>query len=126
MNEGVQRIYDEMAEFFLNDPVFSEPNNASVLLTLENSITSRVLRDHESIVDAVGVEKYDSLNEYEVAAVQYVYLRGKITTKILSEQLDRGSTLCSKILKGLVEKNILTWHGTSSNDPSQYYSLPEQ
>lgn len=126
MNEGVQRIYDEMAEFFLNDPVFSEPNNASVLLTLENSITSRVLRDHEPIIDAVGIEKYDSLNEYEVAAVQYVYLRGKITTKILSEQLDRGSTLCSKILKGLVEKNILTWHGTSSNDPSQYYSLPEQ
>ena len=25
LNEGVQRIYDEMASFFLNDPVFSQP-----------------------------------------------------------------------------------------------------
>jgi len=44
LNEGVQRIYDEMASFFLNDPIFEEPNDASVQLTLENSATSRVLR----------------------------------------------------------------------------------
>ena len=34
LNEGVQRIYDEMASFFLNDPIFEEPNDASVQLTL--------------------------------------------------------------------------------------------
>ena len=34
LNEGVQRIYDEMAGFFLNDPIFEEPNDASVQLTL--------------------------------------------------------------------------------------------
>ena len=70
LNEGVQRIYDEMASFFLNDPVFSEPNDASVQLTLENSITSRVLRQHDAMVGDMGQEVYGSLNEYELAAIQ--------------------------------------------------------
>lgn len=32
LNEGVQRIYDEMANYFPNDPIFEEPNDASVQL----------------------------------------------------------------------------------------------
>ena len=38
MNEGVKRIYSEMESFFLNEPKYSEPNNSSVLLMLENNI----------------------------------------------------------------------------------------
>lgn len=87
LNEGVQRIYDEMASFFLNDPVFSEPNDASVQLTLENSITSRVLRQHDAMVGDMGQEVYGSLNEYELAAIQYVYGKGRITVKVPSRIL---------------------------------------
>lgn len=123
LNEGVQRIYDEMQSFFLHDPEFSEPNGASVLLTLENSITSRVLRREDSIAKAVGQAEYDSLNEYEIAAIQYVYGKGRISTKILSSFIGKSSMVSSRTLKGLVEKGMLEWHGSSSNDPSQYYSL---
>lgn len=41
LNEGVKRIYDEMQMFFLKEPTYTEPNGNSVLLVLENSITSR-------------------------------------------------------------------------------------
>lgn len=34
LNEEVQRIYDEMASYFLKDPTYSEPNDASVRLTI--------------------------------------------------------------------------------------------
>ena len=44
MNEGVKRIYSEMESFFLNEPKYSEPNNSSVLLMLENNILNRQLR----------------------------------------------------------------------------------
>ncbi|HFJ7366607.1 TPA: ATP-binding protein [Enterococcus faecium] len=48
LNEGVNRIYDEMQLLFLNEPKYSEPNNNSVLLVLENSITSRHLRERQT------------------------------------------------------------------------------
>ena len=123
LNEGVQRIYDEMASFFLNDPVFSEPNDASVQLTLENSITSRVLRQHDAMVGDMGQEVYGSLNEYELAAIQYVYGKGRITVKELSDHLQRSAKISRSVLKALVGKGLLVWHGSHSNDPSQHYTL---
>lgn len=125
LNEGVQRIYDEMAAFFLHDPSFSEPNDASVMLTLENSISSRILRRQDFLESEVGEETYATLNEYEVAAVQYVYNTGRVTTGELAKLIGKGATLSSKTLKRLTEKGILVWHGSSKNDPSQYYSLPK-
>lgn len=123
LNEGVQRIYDEMAEFFLNDPVYSEPNGSSVLLTLENSATSRILRTQDSLQKDLSSEVWDSLNENEIIAVQYVYSHGRITTKELMELTGRAPRTVSGILKGLAEKRILVWHGMNQNDPTQYYSL---
>lgn len=122
---GVQRIYDEMQSFFLNEPLFSEPNEASVLLTLENSITPRVLRRQDRVESLVGQKMYETLNKYEIAALQYVYAHGKIQAKDLVSIIGKGPTLCSKTLKKLAEMGILEWYGTSPNDPSRFYSLPK-
>lgn len=123
LNEGVQRIYDEMASFFLNDPTFEEPNNASVQLTLENSATSRVLRQFDSMEASIGQDAMERLNDYQIAAVQLAMGRGHVTTKELGARIDKGSSLCAKTLKGLAEMGILEWHGSSTHDPSQYYTL---
>lgn len=117
-------IYDEMASFFLNDPVFSEPNDSSVLLTLENSITSRVLRQSDTVSGIVGEDAYRALTEPELPAVQIVYARGKVTVKQLSEHLGRSAKFARSTLRGLVGKGILSWHGSGPKDPSQYYSFP--
>lgn len=128
LNEGVQRIYDEMASFFLNEPVYSEPNNSSVLLTLENSATSRVLRQHDSLETSVGVDVLEGLNEYEIAAMQLAMTRGRVTTKTLGEVIGKGPTLCGRTLKELASdgRDLLDWHGSSTHDPSQYYSLSKE
>lgn len=123
LNEGVQRIYDEMQASFLKDPVFTEPNESAVLLTLENSATSRVLRTNDSMEKEFGRAELYALNEYEVAAMQYVYAHSQITNKDLVAITGKGSSLCRRMLKGLVEKGFLIWHGSSTNDPSQFYSL---
>ena len=122
-NEGVQRIYDEMAQSLLHEPIYSEPNAASVLLTLENSITSRMLRQEDSLVASVGQEAYEGLSEYEIAALQYVYVKGRVTVKGLAERLGRTTKVARPILKGLEASGFLAWHGSNSNDPSQFYSL---
>ena len=116
LNEGVQRIYNEMASFFLNEPIH-EPNGMSVRLVLENSITSRVLRQADSIADGTGEGIYRSLNEYELAAVQYAYGRGRVTVKDLAAHLDRSPKVARAILRSLADKNVLDWHGTSPTDP---------
>lgn len=123
LNEGVQRIYDEMASFFLREPTFSEPNGVSVRLTLENSATSRVLRRSDSIASDLGEDVVGALGEYERAALQYVYGRGRVTVKELADHLGRSAKVARKALKSLSGKGILGWHGTSPTDPSQYYDL---
>lgn len=123
LNEGVQRIYDEMQSYFLNDPVFTEPEDAAVLLTLQNSATSRVLRTRDSIEARLSTEIFDGLNEYEMAAVQYAFSRQRVTTKQLASLIGRSGRTATTTLKGLEKKGIMVWHGTNQNDPSQYYTL---
>ena len=123
LNEGVQRIYDEMAEMLLREPTYSEPNGVSVRLVLENSITSRMLRRGDSMASDLGEDVYRSLDEYELSALQYVYGRGRVTAKELAEYLGRSVKVSRPALKSLVEKRILDWHGNSTHDPSQYYDL---
>ena len=123
LNEGVQRIYDEMAGFFLNEPTFEEPNDASVQLTLENSATSRVLRRFDTLETSVGRDVMEGLNPYQISAVQLAMGKGRVTTKELGERIGKGSSLCARTLKELASMGILEWHGSGTHDPSQYYTL---
>ena len=123
LNEGVNRIYAEMQSFFLNDPVYSEPNNNSVLLTLENSIITRHLRDTEKLSQIFSQEIWNTLNYNEKIILHCIYSKGTITSKEASEIINRSQVFARKILKTLTEKELLVWNGSSHNDPAQYYSL---
>lgn len=126
MNEGVQRIFTEMETALLHDPIYSEPNGQYVKLTLENSSTSRILRSQDTLHNQIGKEILASLNEYEIAAVRLAYSKNDLTRKDLAAYLGRSLKLASSTLHALVEKNILHWHGSSSRDPHQYYTLNQQ
>ena len=76
-------------------------------LTLENSITSRVLRQFDTLEAAVGQDVMDGLNGYEIAAVQLAMGKGRVTTKELGERIEKGSSLCARTLKGLASMGIL-------------------
>ena len=126
LNEGVKRIYDEMQLFYLNEPVYSEPNGNAVLLVLENSITSRQLRNDDKISSILHENRINDLNEYGLKIVQYLMSNPSITLKKTKELLSRGDTLCRKQLQILTEMKIIEWHGSNKSDPNQYYSLIEK
>ena len=123
LNEGVNRIYDEMQRFFLNEPKYSEPNGSSVLLVLENSITSRHLRAKDKLETTFSETTWNSLSSQEKNLLQYLYLKGKTSTKDASDYLLLSSVTTRKILKSLALKELIIWHGVSNNDPNQYYTL---
>lgn len=123
MNEGVKRIYSEMERLFLKKPTYSEPNR-NVLLVLENNILNRNMRTTDKMKRLISEAKFNELNSDEKMILHFMYNSGeKINTKLATEILDKGSTFCRKLLKNLESKNLLTWHGTSTNDKTQYYTL---
>lgn len=123
LNEGVKRIYTEMQSMLLNDPTFSEPGGTKVQLTLENNVLTRTLRQRDALEGKISQDVLDGLGEYELVAVQAAYARGRITPRELSEHIGRSQRSASRVLKGLTEQGVMKWHGTSSNDPMQFYTI---
>ena len=123
MNEGVNRIYDEMNSFFLKAPTYSEPNSNSVQLVLENSITSRYLRASDQLTSFCTSEVWESLSNTEHRVLLYLYSTRKITTKEAAKLIDRSIITARQVLKDLQNKNLLKLVSISTNDPNQYYTF---
>lgn len=124
LNEGVQRIYTEMQGMLLSDPVYAEPDNAKVQLTLENNIVARTVRRREALEDKLSADTIAALSEYELTAVRLVFSNGKVTAKELMKYIDRSQRTATRVLKDLSQTSgPLEWHGSSANDPRQFYTL---
>ncbi|MEG2543711.1 MAG: ATP-binding protein [Longicatena sp.] len=123
LNEGVKRIYDEMQLYYLKAPQYSEPYNNSVLLVLENSITSRHMRKSDKLLSNGQELNFENLNEYELKIIQYLYVNMRINQKNAKFLVGRGDSFTRDILKKLCEKNIIERHGNNKNDPTQYFEL---
>lgn len=121
MNEGVKRIYSEMAKYYLHDPVYTEPGN-KVVLTLENSILTRQTRQ-ENLLGTI-FPNYDELSLVEKRLVQYMYNTGEhLTTSKAINIVNRSRSNVSKILGNLRALGIVEWFGSSPRDKRQYYKL---
>ena len=122
LNEGVNRIYDEMRSFFLQDPQFYETERQSVLLVLENSIIARNARVREQLVSALQNE-WDALSDEEHLILQYMYCHEKTYVKDLAEVLGKSRITTRNMLKKLVAKEMIEWKGSTTRDPQQYYCM---
>ena len=124
LNEGVKRIYTEMQNSLLNDPVYTEPGGTKVQLTLENNIVARTVRRSEALEDRLSAEAIASLGDYELAAVRLAFTNGKVTARGLAEHIGRDRRTASRVLGKLIgEGGLLEWHGSSPNDPRQFYTI---
>ncbi|HFI0443233.1 TPA: ATP-binding protein [Streptococcus suis] len=124
MNEGVKRIYSEMESAFLHEPSYSEPGN-KVVLQLENNIVSRHLRTQDSLEKQFS--DFTNLNADEQAIVHYMYNSGeKMTTAKAVELTGRSRRYIGKLLQSLAKSGIIKWHGTSTTDRNQYYTLVQK
>ena len=124
LNEGVKRIYTEMQDSLLNDPAYTEPGGTKVQLTLENNIVARTVRRSGALEDRLSAEAIASLGDYELAAVRLAFANGKVTARGLAEHIGRDRRTASRVLGKLIgEGGLLEWHGSSPNDPRQFYTI---
>lgn len=121
LGEGVKRIYEEMKAYFLDEPIYDEPNQ-SVLLILKNNVVMRRQRRQERIGALVSSE-WNSLSLTHKKALEVIYSKGKLTTREFSELIDRSSNVARRFLDELVEKGFIRKVASSLNDPNQYYEL---
>jgi len=122
LGEGVKRIYEEMKAYFLEEPIYDEPNNQSVLLVLKNNVVMRRQRRQERIGALVSSE-WSSLTPNHKQALEIIYSRGKLTTKEFSDIIDRSANVGRRVLEELVGRGFVRKVASSTNDPNQYYEL---
>lgn len=125
LNEGVNRIYDEMGQLFLKGPSYSEPNDNAVQLMLENNVVARHMRNASQLERLYTEEVWRSLSQDERCILMHVYACSKITTKEAAVLSGRGVLTARKMLKRLEQMGVLVWYGSSVRDPAQYYAMKQ-
>ena len=122
LNEGVKRIYSDMAEFFLEDPEYTEPSGAAVRLTLKNNIKVRKLRRQDRAVKNVGGEAWENLDDLEKDILAFMGSRQQVTRAELSDVTNRSAGTVTARLNKLIDKGLVRRQG-SKHDPKQTYVL---
>ena len=122
--EGVNRIFEEMQEFYLDDPEYIV-TNTSTDLVLKNNIVMRTVRRDKALQNKLG-KVWDNLTFVEQMAIVQVYEHGEVRTKSLAESNDKISVqMARRALKNLTDKKILKRIATAPTAPNQYYVLAE-
>ena len=123
LNEGVKRIYQEMSQYFLDEPIYEEKRN-SVLLTLRNNIVTRRKRRTERVSVLISKE-WAGLSVDEKRVVEVAFSKEKLITREVAEMLNRSGPYVRRLLGNLTEKGLLKKTASSSTDRNQYYSLAD-
>lgn len=107
-----------MQEAFLNEPKFSEPNHASVVLTLENTLLSRKVRKEE-----IRKNDFDPTELPEKQLLVYGIIKANegLNTSKISYILGINRNSVDTAIKALRSKNIIEFRGT--NRTGGYYIL---
>ena len=124
LNEGVARIYREMKEFFLEEPIYKEDKGFSVKLILKNNIIMRNKRKNESLLKDEKIKsKWEELNSMERKVLQIIYDKAEVKPLEICEIIDRDKRTVQRILKKLVDIELIEWFGTSIKDPQKIYRI---
>lgn len=122
LNEGVKRIYTDMQSFFLDPPIFSEPNGNTVKLVLKNNIAARSIRRINS--QSSGWKEYwKSLSKFDQEIIFYVANIDKCTPRQLTDMTKKSRPTVLKHINHLIDMGILEEHSASLRDPTKYYTI---
>lgn len=124
LNEGVKRIYTDMKSFFLEPPIFSEPNKNTVQLVLKNNIATRSARRMESL-KSIAPEQWLRLKPLDRSIIYYVANLEHCTPKMLQECIGKSRQTLIQHLKSLLVENggPIEEHSLSPRDPTKYYTI---
>ena len=119
LNEGVNRIYQEMADFFLDEPVYTE-SNENVRLVLTNNILMRRRRQELHTIDHVGAPAWDGLDHIQQQLLTYIINHGPARRSELSAYTKRSSGTILKRLNTLIDMELVKANG-GKYDPNRTY-----
>ena len=123
--EGVDRMYKNMEEYFLEDPEYVA-TNAYTELTLRNNIVMRNSRRKEEISKIIN---YDlaKLTYTERAALIYAYEHKELRPKeFISSNSKLHPSTARKALSDLTILELLERHAALLTSPNTYYTLKTQ
>lgn len=121
LNEGVKRIFEDMEEFFLEPPVYSEPEY-SAKLVLKNNIAMRTMRQSDRAAATLGESMWAELDDLEKQILAYMAGRKYVKNAELAEYTGKSSRTIGVRLNHLMELEIIKRNGTR-NDPNQTYEM---
>ncbi|MBP5595654.1 MAG: putative DNA binding domain-containing protein [Pseudobutyrivibrio sp.] len=121
LNEGVKRIYSDMEKFFLEDPVYSEPEQA-VRLVLKNNIVMRTMRQKDRTLDSIGKEMWNQLDNIEREILTYIAGNGQASRDDLVKFTGKSGSTITRRLRNLCEREIVALNG-NKNDPGLRYVI---
>ncbi len=122
LNEGVKRIFKEMHDYNLNEPIYSEPDRNSVLLVLENRIEER--QNVNNIAKNIKIkDAWDNLNYLEQKTLEFITNNNGATREELSNLIGRGKTSTINLLNKLIAKKLIAWTGTNKSDAYGKYVI---
>lgn len=124
LNEGVKRIYTDMQSYFLDPPIFSEPNQRTVQLVLKNNIASRSLRKMEGL-KSITVQEWAKLKPLDRDIIYYIANIEHCTPRQLEESVGRSRQTVLQHIKKLLKENggPIEEHCSAPNDPRKYYTI---
>ena len=121
LNEGVKRIFSDMKEFYLNPPIYSEPDHA-VKLVLKNNITMRTMRLSDRAAATIGEDIWAELDDLERQILACMSGVMQVTTSELAKQTGKSARTIGVRLNHLIDLNIIKRNG-NKNDPKQFYEM---
>lgn len=124
LNEGVSRIYEEMANFFLDEPKYEILQGDILMLTLKNNIVMRSKRKAENLSRNTKIsEVWESLNEFERKVLMFIADRVETSTSEISKYTGRVKNTVLKALNKFEQLDLIEWIGTGLNDPKRKVTL---
>jgi len=110
-----------MEKFFLDDPIYSEPEQ-SVRLVLKNNIVMRNLRRKDRAAEFVGEEIWNALDESDRLMLVYMSEKREVTRLALQTHLKRSNGYITRRLARLIDIGIVRANG-NTHDPKRTYSI---
>lgn len=122
LNEGVKRIYSDMAKFFLDDPEYSEPEQSSVRLVLKNNIVMRRQRQHDRALGYVGKEVWSRLGDLDRQILAFLASNSSASRFEIASHLEKSNSTITFRLNKLIEAGLIKSNG-NNHDPKRSYSF---
>ena len=108
LGEGIRRMFDEMRQAGLTDPIYRQ-TSGSVELQL--------------LAEPVDRQLDERLPEHARAIARMLRSEGRMSTGEVKEALGISRPLAQKELRTLADAGVVEWVGKSPKDPRAYWRL---